>query len=107
MTGQGKQLKTFSVDYVDNDQNFVPGKFQPESDNKYIDIMHNYLRSDHYRTVIDSEQLLNELENATVARDLPGMADVDYSLSAFCKEIRKDLKCEFSDLWQFFPGYQA
>lgn len=107
MTGQGKQLKTFSVDYVDNDQNFVPGKFQPESDNKYIDIMRNYLRSDHYRTVIDSEQLLNELENATVARDLPGMADVDFSLSAFCKEIRKEVKVGLSGECadEIFGGY--
>ena len=41
--GLGK-LDTFSVDYVDNDKNFVKSDFQPNSDNYYIDIMRNKFR---------------------------------------------------------------
>ena len=37
-------LNTFSVDYVDNDKNFIKSDFQPNSDKYYIDIMTNLLR---------------------------------------------------------------
>ena len=40
-----KPLDTFSVDYVDNDKNFVKSDFQPNSDNYYIDIMRNKFRN--------------------------------------------------------------
>ena len=36
---KGEKLKTFSVDYADNDKYFVPGKFQPNADGHYIRIM--------------------------------------------------------------------
>ena len=31
-------LDTYSIDYVDNDKNFVKSDFQPNSDNYYIDL---------------------------------------------------------------------
>lgn len=38
-------LNTYSVDYIDNDKNFVKSDFQPNSDKYYIDIMTNLLRN--------------------------------------------------------------
>ncbi len=38
-------LNTFSVDYVDNDKNFVKSDFQPNSDNYYIDIIKSKFRN--------------------------------------------------------------
>ena len=107
MKNQGLTLKTFSVDYADNDRNFTSGKFQPDSDNQYIRIMESYLKSDHHWTVLETTQLIDELENATVARDLPGMADIDFSLSAFCRQIRKDVKVALSGECadEIFGGY--
>ena len=40
-----KPLDTFSVDYVDNDKNFIKSDFQPNSDNYYIDIMKEKFRN--------------------------------------------------------------
>lgn len=37
-------IHTYSVDYVDNDINFVKSDFQPNSDNYYIDIMKSKFR---------------------------------------------------------------
>ena len=107
MRDEGKILNTFSLDYQDNDRNFVSSKFQPDSDNKYIELMHDYLGTNHHWSVLNSEQLLGELENATIARDLPGMADVDFSLSVFCKEIRKEVKVALSGECadEIFGGY--
>ena len=100
-------LQTFSVDYLDNDRYFVPGKFQPETDGHYIDIMQKRFGTRHFITVLSPEDLTAVLEDATCARDLPGMADVDFSLLAFCKEIRQGVKVALSGECadEIFGGY--
>ena len=107
MAEEGKRLPTFSVDYVGNDRNFRPTKFQPNSDRHYIELMHQKLLSRHTDVYLDSQQLLDGLEGATIARDLPGMADVDFSLLLFCREMRRDvtvaLSGECAD--EIFGGY--
>ena len=107
MAEKGERLTTFSVDYVDNDKYFVPGKFQPNSDTHYIHVMQEFLDSDHRWTVLSPQDLVDALEESTIARDLPGMADVDFSLLAFCKEIRKDVKVALSGECadEIFGGY--
>lgn len=107
MQERGERLSTFSLDYENNDRYFVPGKFQPNSDNGYIEIMQAYLNTCHHWTVLTPEDLVSSLKNATVARDLPGMADVDFSLLAFCKEIRANVKVALSGECadEIFGGY--
>ena len=103
----GEQLQTFSVDYRDNDRHFTPGKFQPDADSGYIPLMQTFLMSRHRQTVLTPEELLAELDDATQARDLPGMADVDFSLLAFCRQIRKHVKVALSGECadEIFGGY--
>ena len=107
MKEEGKQLKTFSVDYENNDQYFVPGRFQPNSDGAYIQIMRDYLGSDHHWTVLKPQDLVDAIYESTIARDLPGMADVDFSLLLFCKQIRKEIKVALSGECadEIFGGY--
>lgn len=107
LRGRGERLKTFSVDYENNDRYFTANKFQPTSDNDFIEIMRSNLDTQHHRTVLTADDLSNALEEATVARDLPGMADVDFSLLAFCKEIRKEVKVALSGECadEIFGGY--
>ena len=103
----GYPLDTFSVDYENNSAYFVPGKFQPDSDNRYIEIMQEFLGSRHHWTVLTAQELADTLEEATLARDLPGMADVDFSLLAFCKRIRSHVKMALSGECadEIFGGY--
>lgn len=107
MKSRGEVLQTFSVDYENNDKFFVPGKFQPNSDGAYIELMRGSIGSRHKRTELTAEDLVSTLEEATIARDLPGMADVDFSLLAFCREIRKDVKVALSGECadEIFGGY--
>ena len=103
----GRKLNTFSVDYLNNDQYFQANKFQPNSDKAYIDIMQNALGTEHHWTVLTPEVLCDALEAATVARDLPGMADVDFSLLVFCGDIRKKVRVALSGECadEIFGGY--
>ena len=104
---RGGRLHTFSVDYENNDQYFVPGKFQPNSDGHYIRLMQECLGTQHHLTVLTPEELIASLEDATAARDLPGMADVDFSLLAFCRQIRPYVKVALSGecVDEIFGGY--
>ena len=81
-------LKTLSIDYVDNDKNFVKSDFQPNSDNYYINIMQKTFNTNHTNIIIDTPELADALKDAMIARDFPGMADVDSSLLLFCKHIK-------------------
>lgn len=107
MKQQGKTLHTFSVDYENNEQYFVPGKFQPNSDTGFISLMEEKLDTNHHWSVLTPAELMDVSELATIARDLPGMADVDFSLFAFCKDVRREvtvaLSGECAD--EIFGGY--
>ena len=104
---ENKTLCTYSVDYVDNEKYFKKNKYQPNSDLEYINIMVNYIKSNHKTVTLSNGTLANALYDSTLARDLPGMADIDSSLLLFCKEIKKDftvaLSGECAD--EIFGGY--
>ena len=104
---QGRNLKTFSVDYRNNERFFQSSKFQPSADSCYIEIMRKAFDTDQYLTVLTPEDLCQALEDATIARDLPGMADVDFSLLAFCGQIRQHTKVALSGECadEIFGGY--
>lgn len=100
-------LNTYSVDYVDNDKNFVKTDFQPNSDNYYINLMSEKLNTNHHTVILDTPELASALEDAMIARDFPGMADVDSSLLLFCKSVKQNatvsLTGECAD--EIFGGY--
>ncbi len=81
-------LRTFSIDYADNDKYFTRSVFQPSPDSDYIDIMRRHIGSDHITVTLDTPELVAALRDAMIARDLPGMADVDASLLLFCRQIK-------------------
>ena len=100
-------INTYSVDYVDNDKNFQKTDFQPNSDSDYINLITNKLGTKHHTIYLDTPELANSLKEAMIARDLPGMADVDSSLLLFCKEVKKEatvsIMGECAD--EIFGGY--
>ena len=107
LESRGEVLQTFSVDYLNNDQYFRANAFQPDSDQEYIALMQSTLKTHHHWSVLTSEALVNALEEATIARDLPGMADVDFSLLLFAGDIRREVKVALSGECadEIFGGY--
>ncbi|MBS4536662.1 asparagine synthase (glutamine-hydrolyzing) [Clostridium sp. D2Q-14] len=104
--GRGN-LNTFSIDYKDNDKFFKSSKFQPDADSNWIKVMAEYINSNHTNIELTNEELITSLKDGVLARDLPGMADVDTSLFLFCKEVRNThtvaLSGECAD--EIFGGY--
>ncbi|MCH6265230.1 MULTISPECIES: asparagine synthase (glutamine-hydrolyzing) [Neobacillus] len=105
---QGKgQLQTYSIDYEGNQQYFTANEFQPDSDEKYINLMTDTFQTKHHSEIISQQQLVDALAEAVHVRDLPGMADIDSSLLWFCRQIKKDfvvsLSGECAD--EIFGGY--
>ena len=104
---RGKILNTYSIDYKDNEKYFKSSLFQPTSDKYWAFRMAEFIKSNHKNVVLNHKDLVLALKESTLARDLPGMADIDSSLLLFCKEIRKNfvvsLSGECAD--EIFGGY--
>ena len=103
-----ENLTTFSIDYVGNDKNFVSNDYQLTKDSDYVKIMKNYLKTNHKTIKVENSLLYDYLKESMIARDMPGMADIDSSMYVFCKEIAKHgfkvcISGECSD--EIFGGY--
>lgn len=86
---KGEQLTTYSIDYTENEKYFKASLFQPTSDQQWALRMADAIESRHITVVEDQTELAEKLREAVLAKDLPGMADIDSSLYIFCREIRK------------------
>lgn len=104
---QGRQLDTYSFDYTDNNKNFKASSFQPDQDRPFVDIMVNSIQSNHRYLECEYKELFFSLYEAVIAKDLPGMADVDSSMLYFARQIKKNhtvcLSGECAD--EVFGGY--
>ena len=107
MKGEGRELHTYSFDYEDNSRHFTASTFQPSEDRPYVEKMVAHIGSKHHFLQCSQEDLADCLYDAVLAKDLPGMADVDSSLLYFSKEIKKQhtvsLSGECAD--EIFGGY--
>lgn len=100
-------VKTFSVDYVDNDRDFLPNAFRPEMDAPYIERAVKAFGTDHKTFILEQAALADALELAVSARGFPGMADVDSSLLLFSERISKEVSSVVSGECgdEVFGGY--
>ena len=103
----GEVLTTYSFDFDENEIHFKSNSFQPTQDRPYVDIMKDYLHSDHIYLSCKYETLAELLYPSVDSRCLPTMADVDSSLLYFCSEVSKNHKValtgECAD--EIFGGY--
>lgn len=68
---QGKQLNTFSFDFVNNDRYFKANSFQPSQDRPWVDRMVEASGTNHTYLECNNEQQIENLYRAVDARDLP------------------------------------
>jgi len=82
-------LKTFSVDYIDNDAYYTSNEFETSRDRPWAEKTAAFLGTSHQSIMIGNRELADALYPALRAGDMPGMTDVDSSLYLFCREIKK------------------
>ena len=101
-------LHTYSINYENNDEDFVANSYQQTKDSDFVKVMTKYLNTTHKNIIVSDKDLFDNLYESVIARDMPGMADVDSSMYVFCREIVKSnekviLSGECSD--EIFGGY--
>lgn len=104
---EGKTLSTYSFEYEGNKESFRSTLFQPQGDDEFAADLAGELGTHHTVLTVPTKAVAEALTPATLARDLPGQADIDSSLLYFCREIKKRhtvlLSGECSD--EIFGGY--
>ena len=85
----GEKLDTYSFEFEGNSQWFRPSSFQPDRDQDWAERVSTILGTDHTTLLCTSRELADSLKEAVIAKDLPGMADVDGSLLRFCRQVKR------------------
>ena len=100
-------LSTYSVDYENQKDYFKPYDYQTTRDEDYILLMQERYATKHHNIILKQEELATHLKSALIARDMPGMADIDSSFYCFLKAIQPHhqiiLSGECAD--EIFGGY--
>ncbi len=86
---------------------FDASEFQPNADAPWVKKVSEYLGTRHASYLIDTPELVQALFPAVIARDLPGMTDIDSSLWLFSRWIKNQatvgISGECAD--EVFGGY--
>lgn len=85
----GEKLDTYSFEFEGNSQWFRPSSFQPDRDQDWAERVSTICGTDHTTLLCTSQELADSLKEAVIAKDLPGMADVDGSLLRFCRQVKR------------------
>jgi len=108
---QGERLRTFSVDFLGQEENFKPDEMRDTADSPFIRDVAQLVGSAHKDVVLNPAELSDPEVRRTVitARDIPaGLGDMDTSLYLLFKAIRGEstvaLSGESAD--EVFGGYR-
>ena len=100
-------LSTYSITYEDQEKYFQSYAYQTTMDDDYIEEMIHRYHSNHHKIILTQTDLINTLKEALIARDMPGMADIDSSFLLFSEQISQHHKVclsgECAD--EIFGGY--
>ncbi len=86
---QGKSLSTYSFEFEGNEEYFTPSSFQPDRDQAWAQRVSQILGTDHTTLLCDNDRLADSLFEGVIAKDLPGMSDIDGSLLHFCRQVKE------------------
>jgi asparagine synthase (glutamine-hydrolysing) len=108
---QGEQLRTFSVDFFGQEENFKPDEMRDTADSPFVRDVASLVNSAHENVMLNPGDLTDpEVRRAVLrARDIPaGLGDMDTSLYLLFKAIRGQstvaLSGESAD--EVFGGYR-
>ena len=86
---RGEKLSTYSFEFEGNEENFRPSSFQPDRDESWALKVSAALNTRHTTLFCEKGQLEDSLFEGVLAKDLPGMSDIDGSLLYYCRQVKK------------------
>jgi asparagine synthase (glutamine-hydrolysing) len=100
-------LRTFSMDYAGEDEEFPPDAWRPSRDGPHAMAAAAHLGTRHSSLVLEADAVLRASGDSLSARDLPGWGDLDASLGLLFRHVRREatvaLSGESGD--EVFGGY--
>lgn len=102
-----KDIKTYSIDFELNNEEYKIDKFNTSKDNDYIKYMLEKYNLENELITISINDLFDNLKEVVKLRDYPAMADIDSSFYTFTNKINDKINIltgECSD--EVFGGYR-
>lgn len=81
-------LESFSINYEDNDKDFVANSFETSSDALNINYVIKPNNLKHNELIITNDKIVDNLKRAVLLRDAPGMTTIDASLIYLLEGIK-------------------
>ncbi|MGD8400733.1 MAG: asparagine synthase (glutamine-hydrolyzing) [Bacillota bacterium] len=104
---EGKQLKTYSVDFKESNEYFVPSAIHASLDAPWVKRVSKYLGTRHHTITVDSPELLKSILVPMYMHDFPGYGQIETSMYLLFKAMKKQatvtLSGESAD--EVFGGY--
>lgn len=100
-------VDTYSIDYQDNKEEFLPNQFEISSDRDFTKLVSQNIGSHQHDVVIDNVTLVQGLSQVVKWKDAPGMTDIDSSMYFLARQIAKKHKVGLSGECadEIFGGY--
>ena len=104
---EGKQLNTYSVDFVDSARDFHSSPLHPSLDAPWVQRVSEYVGTQHHTITVDTPTLLENLLVPMRAYDLPTIGQMNSSMYLLFQAMKQDatvaLSGESAD--EAFGGY--
>ncbi len=104
---EGKQLNTYSVDFVNSAQDFHSSPLHPSLDAPWVQRVSEHVGTQHHTITVDSPALIENLLVPLHAYDLPALGQMNTSMYLLFKAMKQDatvaLSGESAD--EVFGGY--
>jgi asparagine synthase (glutamine-hydrolysing) len=86
---EGKQLHTYSLDFVDSARHFQGDVFRPSLDAPWVKRVGEHIGSRRHTLMVDTPELLENLLVPVHAHDLPASGEIETSLYLLCKAMKE------------------
>lgn len=104
---EGKQLHTYSIDFVDSAQHFQGSSIRPSLDAPWVQRVSEYAGTAHHTVTVDTPELIENFLVPLHASDLPTAGEIYTSLYLLFKRMKQDAKVALSgeSADEVFGGY--
>ncbi|KEO84638.1 asparagine synthase (glutamine-hydrolyzing) [Tumebacillus flagellatus] len=105
--GEGRQLDTYSLQFVDEDRDFKANPMHRDLDAPWAKRVADTSGTNHHIILLDTPDLLEDILEPMRARDLPATGDIETSLYTLFKKMKPEVTVALSgeSADEVFGGY--